>query len=98
MRLIDADELKRYIRECVRIANEDGTPYTEEDFETMYSVVCSWIDRQNIVEMRPKGEWMGCFCECSICGRKVYYDADMNFCPSCGADMRGNHDQTEPDS
>ena len=50
-----------------------------------------------------KGEWIecdnGCFRFCSICGFNVHDDASYelygtylikpNFCPNCGADMRG---------
>ncbi len=52
---------------------------------------------------RKKGEWVydgirGRFpaCKCSICGH--YENADwallqgVNYCPNCGADMRGEHE------
>lgn len=52
---------------------------------------------------RKKGKWIydgirGRFpaCKCSICG--YYENADwallqgVNFCPNCGADMRGDHE------
>lgn len=53
---------------------------------------------------RPQGEWIEHWyphfdlagIECSICGKDVPYwerNYDMpNFCPNCGADMRGDND------
>lgn len=50
--------------------------------------------------LRPKGEWKPCFGdwrkqiegdECSACGFQHYGTSigHYNFCPNCGADMRG---------
>ncbi|MBO4543258.1 MAG: hypothetical protein J5725_08780 [Bacteroidales bacterium] len=44
---------------------------------------------------RPQGEWLdrnsGCiqWIRCSICNKHQDYRAKTNFCPNCGADMRG---------
>lgn len=55
-------------------------------------------------DKRPKGKWKvrrlkiseKCFHEfynCSICGEEAFFDEDgdylTNYCPHCGADMRG---------
>lgn len=46
---------------------------------------------------RPKGKWIlnrdGNWC-CPFCGNDPYHDnmKNMNFCPNCGADMRGEQD------
>ena len=37
-------------------------------------------------ELRPKGEWKG-YAICSICEEVA--DRPSDFCPNCGADMRG---------
>lgn len=34
-------------------------------------------------------EWYGAILKCSICGREEIEDDDNNYCPHCGADMRG---------
>ena len=56
---------------------------------------------QTVLEcIRPKGEWMyndygnGCGnWHCSVCDHMPYYATKymrfLNFCPNCGADMRG---------
>ena len=47
---------------------------------------------------RPRGEWVEQeddyhhYWECSECGMGVGLDDIRNFCPHCGADMRGNND------
>ena len=47
---------------------------------------------------RPQGEWVsnhdGSW-DCSECGLRVLIYAKGNFCPNCGADMRGEKDETD---
>lgn len=55
------------------------------------------IRKMPTIERRPKGEWVyhenDMFCvrwnkwECNQCHERVEYK--YNFCPNCGADMRG---------
>mgnify|MGYP003290154654 CR=1 FL=1 len=52
--------------------------------------------KENKGEDRPKGEWkrkvhyLDICWECSNCGHNSnYYSPLYNFCPDCGADMRG---------
>ena len=45
---------------------------------------------------RPKGEWIKdaewwCVYKCSVCGET--FDELTNFCPYCGADMRGEDNE-----
>lgn len=45
---------------------------------------------------RPKGEWLEPYeshiaQECSICHRQMPAPKWFNFCPNCGADMRGDN-------
>lgn len=95
MRSIDGDHLKRWILSRV--------------FQTQLSVadVIDQIDREDTIEPeRKKGEWIeqddawdGVYYECSVC-KEPFTLIDgtpsenlYNFCPNCGADMRGNeHD------
>lgn len=37
-----------------------------------------------------KGEWIDD--NCSVCGQYVYHGDARNFCPECGADMRGEEE------
>ena len=54
------------------------------------------------VRENVRGKWIepqreGCvswdkraYAQCSICGYKQYFGREKNFCPNCGADMRGD--------
>lgn len=83
MRLIDADALR------------DKIHYTDDFYETPY------IDYDDILEaptIEPKrGEWLpdenGDF-RCTNCGRIAEWEFfEDNFCPNCGADMKGADDE-----
>ena len=45
----------------------------------------------SVQPIRPKGEWIGGVAgwECSHCGYGVFAYNNTEFCPKCGADMRG---------
>ena len=83
MRLIDADYLKNLPFERMIHTDFGETAIPIEE-----------IDNAQTVEARPQGEWeegtQGYYC--SKCD---YYDQsyfEHNFCPNCGADMRGGNE------
>ncbi len=89
MRLIDADALLEQFSEC----NFKG------------HVLKNLIEAQPTIDpasLRPKGEWifqMSCYevdeCACSACGQLLTTHARerANYCPNCGADMRGDNNE-----
>lgn len=82
MRLIDADVLKK---EFPKDTDWEYPVNTNE-------YVCEKIDEQPTIGEQKKGKWIEQRCrilwwECSECGRGVLNRT--NFCPNCGADMRG---------
>lgn len=86
MRLIDADELKRYIHK------QNGRPVIGMTFGEMIEM---FIDEQPTIEP-PKGEWekFGYKWRCSCCDKRINIDGTpqengLNFCPNCGARMKG---------
>lgn len=57
-----------------------------------------WIRRESWSEGVGMGESYGFYYECSNCGKKVrgdYRDCGMNYCPNCGADMKGADNETD---
>lgn len=55
--------------------------------------------REDAADVAPvrHGRWIAShdeFCECSICKYPVYvWWNQTNYCPNCGADMRGSKDE-----
>ena len=86
MRLIDADQFG-----VVSFQGKSEDYIDNEDFIKGVLFVLDKIHEAPTVE-RPHGEWENCggiFCaRCSVC-KEVAYETAGNFCPNCGADMRG---------
>ena len=72
--------------------------------EDMQKMLCERLDALPSAEPeRKKGEWIkvghwGRSYKCNQCGNYLDFDGvnagrgDANFCPNCGADMRGEHE------
>lgn len=90
MRYIDADLLK------VEFPHNEDWDYPVNT----NSYVCEMIDIQPTVDVREnvKGEWEVIdYAEprrygCSIC--RIFVWHPTNYCPNCGADMRGEEDDS----
>lgn len=55
------------------------------------------VPAADVVEVRH-GRWIGKTYKCSLCGKWVdplQGDADMNYCPNCGAKMDGEEQEHE---
>ena len=73
--------------------------------DQIYWYLCDGLEECEEVEPeRKKGKWHQRFYSqiemmvCSECGEEFSYDAetgvrDYNFCPNCGADMRGKEEE-----
>ena len=88
MKLIDADELKRDFIKSLSIKSEK---YLLPSERSLYNL----IDKQLIIEQRPKGKWIRVDSKkvrCSNCEIihliAQYPMGKIDFCPNCGADMR----------
>ena len=98
MRLIDADALKTTV-ESAWLTAQDKIQFCKiiDNAETI--IPFASVETQTMIEYeRPQGEWIkwnfktfGAFGDyeykCSNC-EKVH-GGEYNFCPNCGADMRG---------
>lgn len=105
MRLIDADALKkeihRYVLDvyCINLENSKefaGYSTGENYCEGLYEAT-ELIDNLPTIDAAPVvyGYWITTeydSVKCSICGSNEdvwWADTGTNFCPNCGADMRG---------
>lgn len=96
-RLIDANALKEVI-DCGHLRNPCEVCFSELD-------VVNLIDAQPTIDAEPirHGKWIKadsqqyfrkhypCF-TCSECGYRKDSQKKWNYCPQCGADMRGTED------
>ena len=81
------------------IDNAPTVAYPFEKFRTMLCGTCQAYMR--IEPERPQGEWIIIHtatgktkCKCNQCQHFIEIGNDKNFCPNCGADMRGqDHEQ-----
>ena len=95
-RLIDADALKSYI-DCGHLRPPTEVCFSELD-------VCNMIDKApteeadgDLISRAVQGEWIDeGMPTCSICGKWIDVlqgTAKLNYCPNCGARMKGGADE-----
>ena len=104
MRLIDADALMADLGKWLKQIDPTHPP-EDNAIPPMEDIIVSTlmtIEEQPTIEpQRIRGKWIhdgyifphgNDWIHCSICGKKgINVPADLtNFCPNCGADMRGN--------
>ena len=93
MRLIDADALKAEWPEPTDWMDRDQTLCHITWFRAV-------IDNMPTIDPVKHGRWIkaerqGCWSyadvykQCSECGKVTFLAEKMNYCPNCGADMRG---------
>lgn len=102
VRYIDANKLQEAFE---KIADEPDYMHEGENWQTGIYLAGTIADKQPTadVEEVKHGEWKietdnyGCeYVMCSVCEKEYYpIDEDMpctalNYCPNCGADMRGD--------
>lgn len=101
MRLVDADELlehawKDKLDSRELIAEMISSAPTVKEIPTTIPIN---IFERLLASNRKRGKWIIHYddlypaestIECSVCREEQYYAIDNNFCPNCGADMRGD--------
>ena len=84
-------------RNAVKVVNGDFVIYNREWLKQNLATEIKAITEDQNARMVKHRHWIrevdfgGCFyCICSECGTKKTYEYD--FCPDCGADMRGEEE------
>ena len=93
----------------MRLIDADAIPWTDLNSDMPNSkikVLITFADKVNkmpTIEERKKGKWRRRLVDCgfnadwhcSMCGWKTSLEEHgYNFCPNCGADMRGEEDDS----
>lgn len=102
MRLINADALMETINRHCYPVQHDMTSI--EPGMTRIGILQAIQEQPTIEPERKKGKWIAVddyfnriSGRCSACGWEAHmYEDDvvgMNYCPNCGADMRGDQDE-----
>lgn len=98
IRLIDANALKEEVNKknvvgrfnTIMLIDNAPTVECVALTKEAYSDLCLRASRE-----RPKGEWVvkegtvACYTACNKCDYADYNHKRPNYCPNCGADMRG---------
>lgn len=99
MRLIDADVLKDRLQS---LAHYDWNQGASTTWANAYSECGDMVEEMPTIEPeRKKGKWVhdgydfphgNDWIHCSVCGKRgINVPADLtNYCPNCGAEMRGD--------
>ena len=86
---IRASTVKAFIAEVIMTIDNAPTVETKTTYDVNRAYDRGYITAMNAYA-RPKGEWkieMDVYCICSECNNKEVKFS--NYCPNCGADMRG---------
>ena len=96
---LDIDKLQKSIKACAHHPNHDceSCEYCDDNFWCYNDQMLSDFDKaiEMLKEKRPIGQW-DYGTQCSVCKGTIIPPKDrnvrINFCPWCGADMRGEYD------
>lgn len=105
MRAIDADALLEDCKLVQKGAKDLGCEYASSFYSSSMELSTAWWCVEDLIENAPtieperkRGEWKHPYHyglalpehQCSVCGEWEFSDTESNFCPNCGADMRGD--------
>ncbi len=89
------DAYERGYKDGIQANDTGGIFMNNKESVTVYiNIELSEQGKQLLDALRPKGEWIDAgqypYDKCSLCECEVDSYQHPNFCPNCGADMRGS--------
>ena len=101
MRLIDADALIRKFKTASPMAIDGRARQIVDEMPTIERKKGKWIERESGTEDKENGFDTVIVCSCCDFPATTFYSEDCesrtqirtDFCPNCGADMRGETDE-----
>ena len=97
MRLTDIDKLHERLQTLV-LNERNKTTYTT--WSNAYAEIADMVEYDLPIMKLPSARWIDGHCSNCGCDVPAYIidwkwqkDMDANFCPNCGADMRGEKDE-----
>ena len=106
-RMIDADALIAECKLAQEQADKHGREYANAFYSGGREISTEWWCVEDMIENAPtieewkKGQWIhdgrkfkggNDWVHCSECGHLEVMASRTNFCPNCGADMRGEQE------
>lgn len=98
MRTIDAVHLKSMLQEYIKreqayIDIGNNTSIAIGHSNGLWEAIAQIDEEPTVEPQRIRGRWENAdhydYVQCSLCGYVVTIYDDFDFCPNCGADMRG---------
>ena len=100
---IDREALVEWLKRIPLKDLSDGCGLCRVIFEDDFKRAIKKIPKGDIVDVAPvrHGRWVekekytfGIMYDCSLCGDRILDNGhSWNYCPNCGADMRGSNDE-----
>lgn len=90
------------IMDCEMYAEAQSQGYEVDSIEDFMPEAKAWMNDAPSAD-RPQGEWIHDYHfglalpehKCSVCGEWEYSDTESNYCPNCGARMKGVVNENE---
>ena len=100
MKILDVDEFNKIVGKALEECREEISDSFYRGAKLMIDKVNEMAEETAVeVADRPQGEWIEQeddyhhYWECSECGMGVGLDDIRNYCPNCGARMKGADDE-----
>lgn len=99
----DMNRVEILINNAPTVESDKELYETIETYKNAYRILSDAFENEVRKNKRPQGKWIPNYTsqfinpgrQCSLCGKIVEFSE--NFCPNCGADMRGEENEQNKD-